>query len=193
MAPSPPSAQTARPRIGTIVPGYAVPVINERAVRAAAGILFLLGGAAFATAFFTESIQPLQPFGMFFLLDMMLRVVAGDRWSPTLVLGRLVVSRQRPEWVGASQKEFAWWLGFALAAVSCASMGLFAAPLWVTLALCSVCLILLFLETAFGICVGCVLQKRFGKQPPMYCPGGTCDFHAEDPVVTAGNTSRQHS
>ena len=79
MAPAPPSAQTARPRIGTIVPGYAVPVINERAVRAAAGILFLLGGAAFATAFFTESMQPLQPFGMFFMLDMMLRVVAGDR------------------------------------------------------------------------------------------------------------------
>ena len=182
MAPDTPLSPAAKPRIGASVPGYSVAVINERAVRAAAGILFLLGGAAFATAFFTGSMQPLQPFGMFFMLDMMLRVLAGDRWSPTLALGRLVVKHQRPEWVGAPQKEFAWWLGFALAAVSCASMGLFAAPLWVTLALCSICLTLLFLETAFGICVGCALQARFGKQPPMYCPGGTCDVEADEQV-----------
>ncbi|WP_125100761.1 DUF4395 domain-containing protein [Leucobacter chromiireducens] len=162
-------------RIGRIVPGYAIPVIDERAVRAAAGILFLLGGAAFATALFTGSARPLQPFGMFFMIDMLLRVTAGDRWSPTLLLGRLAVKGQRPEWVGAPQKEFAWWLGFGLSLVACASMGLFAAPLWLTLALCGVCLTLLFLETAFGICIGCALRGRFGKQPLMYCPGGTCD------------------
>lgn len=170
-----PSVKARAPRIGRFVPGYTIPVINERAVRAAAGILFLLGGAAFATAFFTGSVLPLQPFGMFFMVDMLLRVTAGDRWSPTLMLGRLIVSRQRPEWVGASQKEFAWWLGFGLALVSCTSMGLFTAPLWLTLALCGVCLTMLFLETAFGICVGCVLQTRFGKQAPMYCPGNSCE------------------
>nr|WP_262927916.1 DUF4395 domain-containing protein [Microbacterium sp. NIBRBAC000506063] len=93
--------------------------------------MFLLGGAAFATAFFTGSAQPLQPFGMFFMIDMLLRVTAGDRWSPTLMLGRLAVKGQRPEWVGAPQKELAWWLGFGLALVACASMGLFAAPLWI--------------------------------------------------------------
>lgn len=165
-----------RPRIGTLVPGYEIAVINERAVRAAAGLLLLFGGVAFAFAVATESIRPLQPFGMFFMFDMMLRVIVGDRWAPTLALGRLIVRKQQPEWVGASQKEFAWWLGFGLAAVSCASMGLFAVPLSVTLALCGTCLTLLFLETAFGICVGCALQARFGKQPPMYCPGGTCDL-----------------
>lgn len=168
-----PSRQ-AKPTIGTIVPGYLVPVINERAVRAAAGILFLLGAAAFATTLFTGSTQPMKAFGMLFLFDMMLRLIVGDRWSPTMALGRLAVRRQQPEWVGASQKEFAWWLGFALAAVSCASMGLLATPLWVTLSLCGLCLGLLFIETAFGICVGCLLQSRFGKQRPLYCPGGTC-------------------
>lgn len=165
----------ASPKIGEIVPGYAIPVINERAVRAAAGILFLLGGVAFATAFFSGSIQPLQPFGMLFMVDMLLRVTAADRWSPSLALGRLVVRGQQPEWVGAPQKQFAWWLGFGLAFVSCAVMGFFAAPLWLTLSLCGLCLMLLFLETAFGICVGCLLQTRFGKNPPMYCPGGTCE------------------
>ena len=90
----------------------------------------------------------------------------------------LVVHRQRPEWVGAAQKEFAWWLGFGLAAVSCATMGLFAAPLWLTLTLCGLCLSILFLETAFGICVGCALQSRFGRTPPRYCPGDSCAVDA---------------
>lgn len=169
------SSPTGAPRIGRIVPGYTIPVLNERAVRAAAGILFLAGGIAFGAAIVQQSLQPLQPFGMFFMLDMLLRVVAGDRWSPTLALGRMIVRRQVPEWVGAPQKEFAWWLGFGLAAVSCATMGFFAAPLWLSLALCGICLVLLFLETAFGICVGCALQRIFSRTPPMHCPGGTCD------------------
>ncbi len=160
--------------IGQIVPGYTVPVIDERAVRAAAGILLLAGGIAFGFAAATGSQQPLQPFGMFFMLDMALRVTVGDRWSPTLALGRLIVRRQQPEWVGASQKRFAWWLGFGLAAISCATMGVFAAPLWLTLSLCSVCLTLLFVETAFGICVGCALQRIFSRTAPEYCPGGVC-------------------
>lgn len=182
MAPESNCPAHARPRIGKIVPAYVVPVINERAMRAAAGILFLFGAAAFASAFFTWSMQPLRPFGMFFMFDRMLRVIAGDRWSPSLALGGLIVRRQRPEWVGASQKEFAWWLGFALAAISCASMGLFAASHWIPLALCGIRLTLLFAETAFGICVGCALQARFGKQSPMHCPGGNCDVAIAEKV-----------
>ncbi|MCW5953462.1 MAG: DUF4395 family protein, partial [Propionibacteriaceae bacterium] len=83
-------------RIGSVVPGYEVPVIDERAVRAAAGVLFLAGGNAFALAVFEQSPRPLQPFGMFFVMDMFVRVLAGDRWSPTLALGRLIVRQQRP-------------------------------------------------------------------------------------------------
>lgn len=169
------STTSTAPRIGKFVPGYTIPVINERAVRAAAGILFLAGGIAFAAAIFQDSLQPLQPFGMFFMIDMLLRVIAGDRWSPTLALGRISVRWQRPEWVGAPQKEFAWWLGFGLAVISCAAMGFFTAPLWLSLALCGVCLGLLFLETSFGICVGCALQRVFGRTPPMHCPGGICE------------------
>ncbi|MCC6269892.1 MAG: DUF4395 domain-containing protein [Microbacteriaceae bacterium] len=164
----------AKPWLGTIVPGYDIPVINERAVRAAAGLLFLGGAISYGFAIVAESTQPLKPFGMFFILDMLIRVGVGDRWSPSLALGRLIVIRQTPEWVGARQKEFAWWLGFGLALISCSAMGLLAAPLWITLALCGLCLSMLFLETAFGICVGCALQSLFDTTPPQYCPGGTC-------------------
>lgn len=161
-------------RIGRNVPGYEVPVINEHAVRAAAGILFLCGALVSTAALFTGTAQPLKPFGMYFMMDMLIRLTAGDRRSPTMTLGRLAVRQREPLWVGAPQKEFAWWFGFGLALVSCASMGLFAAPLWVTLTLCAVCLTLLFLEAAFGICVGCSLYKHVGKQEPQYCPGGSC-------------------
>jgi hypothetical protein len=91
-----------------------------------------------------------------------------------MALGALIVRRQRPEWVGAEQKRFAWWLGAGLASVSCVAMGFLGAPLGVTLALCSVCLAILFLEAAFGICVGCALQARFGRTAPRYCPGDSC-------------------
>lgn len=168
------SSQIPAPRIGDIVPGYGTPVINERAVRASAGILFLLGVIAFTAAVATGSLRPLQPFGMLFLLDMLVRLTVGDRWSPTLALGRLIVRRQAPEWVGAPQKRYAWGLGFGLALISCASFGLLTFPLWVSLVLCGSCLSMLFVETAFGICAGCTLQRMFAKTAPRYCPAGTC-------------------
>jgi hypothetical protein len=160
--------------VGTLVEGYAIPVINERAVRVASGILFVGGAISFGLAVAQDSQVPLRPFGVLFVLDMLLRVTAGDRWSPTLALGRLIVSKQQPKWVGARQKAFAWWLGYGLALVSCAGMGVLGAPLEATLALCGLCLTLLFLESTFGICVGCALQRLLAKTPPQYCPSDTC-------------------
>lgn len=162
------------PLVGVRRPGYDVPVIDERAVRAAAGILFLGGAIAFGFPAAAGSSAPLKPSGMAVLLDLGLRVGLGDRWSPTLALGRLIVRRQTPEWVGAPQKLFAWWLGFVLAAATCPATGWLAAPLAVTLALCGLCLTLLFVETAFGICLGCSLQRALTRTPPSHCPGGTC-------------------
>ena len=161
--------------IGQIVPGYSVPVINERAVRAAAGILFLLGAIAWGTALTMGSLQWLKPFGILFVLDMGVRVTLGDKWSPSMLLGRLAVMGQKPEWVGASQKSYAWWMGLLMASTFCALTGFLNAPLGVALTLCGLCLSLLFLETAFGICVGCKLQALFSKTEPVYCPGGTCE------------------
>lgn len=173
---------TTAPTVGQIVPGYAIPVINERAARAAAGLLFLVGVFAYSNAIFTGDASALKPFGMLFMFDMAVRLIAGDRWSPTMAVGRLVVRGQQPEWVGAPQKEFAWWMGMLVAAGSCITMGFFSAPFWVTMSICGLCLSLLFLETAFGICVGCKLQTLFSRQEPMYCPGGTCEVASNEPA-----------
>ena len=161
-------------RVGQWVPGYEIPVINERVARAGAGLLFLPGLVLYVIAATTGPAEPLKPFGALFMIDMFIRVTAGEKWAPSLALGALFVRRQTPEWVGAPQKLFAWWMGYGMGVVACAATGLFQAPLWVTLALCGLCLSFLFLEVAFGICVGCKLQALFSRRPPMYCAGDTC-------------------
>lgn len=161
---------------GERIPGYEGHVFNEREVRASAGILFLVGIIAYMTMLFTDSMRSMQLFAILFLFDMFLRLFITPRLSPTMLLGRLFVFRQRPEWVGAPQKRLAWSIGFGLALISCFSLGLLGLPVIVAMVLCALCLTILFLETAFGICVGCDLYKLFAKQPPLYCPGDSCNY-----------------
>lgn len=161
---------------GERVDGIEGQVFNERAVRAAAGILFVAGFAAFMTAALTDNYDPLRAFAMFFMIDMTMRLFVSARLTPSLVLGALIVRRQRPEWVGAEQKKLAWGLGLGLAFVSCVVTGFLGIEGAAVLALCSVCLTLLFLESSFGICVGCELHRLFAKKKPQLCPGDTCNY-----------------
>jgi hypothetical protein len=113
------STETQQPDFGEKVEGIDIPVFNERAVRAAAGLLFVVGFSAAATAFFTGDIQPLRGFGILFLIDMGIRLTLNHRFAPSMALGSLIVRRQRPEWVGAAQKRLAWGIGFGMAFVGC--------------------------------------------------------------------------
>jgi len=45
----------------------------------------------------------------------------------------------------------------------------------VNLIICCTCLVLLFFEAAFGICLGCKIYNLFFKEKAMLCPGGTCE------------------
>lgn len=167
-----------RPVVGQYVDGIDIPVVNERAMRAAAGILFVLGFTAYLTALLTGFLTPLRGFGMLFAVDLFVRLFVGSRYAPSLVLGKLAVRGQLPEWVGAAQKTFAWSLGLGMSLLACFAMGWLGWTV-VALALCGVCLALLFLESAFGICVGCELKRRFGRTAPRLCPGGTCPADAK--------------
>ena len=161
---------------GERVDGYDFLVMNEREVRAGAGILFVFGMVGFMSAVTTLDFQLGQAFAMVFIFDMMIRLFVSPKYSPSLALGRLAVYRQRPEWVSAKPKQLAWILGLILAMATCFAFGRFAAPAEVVLAMCGTCLGLLFLETAFGICVGCWLHQRFSKQKPELCPGDSCNY-----------------
>lgn len=164
------------PDFGEKVQGIDFPVFNERAVRAAAGILFLLGFSAVGSAVFTGDLQPVRGFALFFLGDMGIRLGLNHRFAPTMALGALIVRRQRPEWVGGAQKKLAWSLGFGMAFVACLGMGFLGIQDQYVLLLCGFCLAVMFLETAFGICVGCELYRVVSKTPPQLCPGDVCDY-----------------
>jgi hypothetical protein len=172
------SSATDTVDFGEKVEGIEIPVFNERAVRAAAGILFLLGFHAVSFAYYTGDIQPVRAFAIFFLIDMGIRIGVNHRFAPTMTLGALIVRRQRPEWVGAAQKRLAWSLGFGMAFIACLGMGFLGVPDNYTLLVCGVCLVLMFLETAFGICVGCELYRVFAKTPPELCQGDVCSHQA---------------
>jgi hypothetical protein len=49
---------------------------------------------------------------------------------------------------------------------------------------CVICLTLLFLESAFSICVGCKIFGIFKKDPVTHCPGGVCEVRTKEPIQT---------
>ena len=50
------------------------------------------------------------------------------------------------------------------------------------LLVCSICLVLMFAETAFGICIGCKIYNAFKQDKAQLCPGGVCDVSTEASV-----------
>jgi len=40
---------------------------------------------------------------------------------------------------------------------------------------CTACLVLLFFEAAFGICIGCKVYNLFNREQAQLCPGGACE------------------
>src|SRR5579872_4834924 len=104
-------------QFGEDVPGYPIRVLNEREIRAAAGLLFLATFISLMLILFKGNFLPVKYVITVFFLDFIIRVFISPRFSPTLILGRLIVGRQVPEYVGARQKKFAWIIGLFLSAI----------------------------------------------------------------------------
>ena len=149
---------------GQVRPEYGVPVLNERAVRAAAGILFFLALVSFMNAWLMGNFQPTRVFVVCFLIEFTIRIFINPRFAPVMILGEWMVRKQTPEWTGAPQKRFAWSIGFALALTMLYLVVLKNVVGPINLIVCSLCLLLLFFETAFGICIGCQVYNWFNKE-----------------------------
>lgn len=167
---------------GYTVDGYAIPVLNEREARAAAGILFLFGMLSFLNSFMLGHFIFTQYFVGFFMLDFLIRIL-NPKYAPSLLAGRFFIQNQKPEYVGAIQKRFAWSIGFVLSAF----MFYFVVvepqmTLW-KIIICVSCLMLLFFESAFSICIGCKIFALIKKQSALYCPGGSCELQNREPIV----------
>lgn len=161
---------------GVLTPEHEHAVFNERSVRGAAGMLFVMGFAGWMLAAITADFGLLRAFGALFMLDMFLRLFAGQRFTPSLLIAQFLVRKQRPEWVDAKPKQTAWSIGFGMVLVACFMMGWLGIQNEITLALCGGCLIFLFAEAAFGFCAGCWLHTKFAKEKPQLCSGDVCQY-----------------
>ena len=169
-------------QFGEQVEGYPVPVLNEREIRAAAGILFLATFLSLLFILFRGNFIPIKFVIPFFLADFLVRVGLSPRFSPTLVLGRLIVGNQTPEYVAAAPKRLAWIIGVALSATMFVLMVLLNTYGPISGVICLVCLVFLFFEAAFGICLGCKFYSLVYRKPAELCPGEVCEVKARQPI-----------
>jgi len=169
-------------KFGEDVEGYRVPVLNEREVRAAAGIMFLVLLISLMLILFKGNFLLVKYVIVVFLTDFIIRVFVSPRFSPVLIIGRLIVSRQTPEYVGAPQKKFAWIIGVALSGLMFFLMVVLNSYSIITGITCLICLVFLFFETAFGICLGCLVYNWIHKDEALYCPGEACEIKPKQAI-----------
>ncbi|MCY1723147.1 DUF4395 domain-containing protein [Prolixibacteraceae bacterium Z1-6] len=169
---------------GEYIDGHSFKVLDERRMRASAGIMLLLGAIASINGFILKNYFVVPWFAGFLLLNFIIGIFINPKFAPTVFVAWLFVRKQSLLPIGAVQKKFAWSLGLALSAT------IFVLSLYLqndvsyfepVCMLCIVCLILLYLETAFGICVGCklyllTLKLRILPQPKERpnCMGDSC-------------------
>ena len=160
-------------------------VVNERSMRASAGIMFIMGLVAFINGFILQNYIVIPYISGILLVNFLIGVLINPKFAPIMFIGNLIVRKQEPILIGAIQKRFAWSLGIVLsAAIFVISFKLlndvsFFEPVCF---LCLICLIILFFETAFGICIGCktyylAIKLKLLKKPEVKpnCMGDSCD------------------
>ena len=157
------------------------PVVDENEVRAAAGLTMAIGAVAFAYAYFDKQYLPLQVVATLFFVDFLIRVTVGLRYSPVGVAAHALTLDRAPDWVSAKPKRFAWSLGlamtFAMTIITNSGIrGLLPRTI------CLVCLGLMWLEAALGLCLGCkiyglLVRRGWKTRDPAIevCADGACD------------------
>lgn len=169
-------------KFGEDVDGYNIPVLNEREIRAAAGISFLFMLISLMLILFKGEFLLIKYVIIIFLTDLLVRVFVNPKFSPALIIGRLIVRNQVPEYVGAKQKKFAWVIGIVLATMMFILLVVINAYSLITGITCLICLVFLFFESAFGICLGCKFYSMFYKEKAQYCPGEICDVKSKQDI-----------
>ena len=175
-------------QFGEIIEGYNIPVLNEREIRASAGILFLATFISLVLIIFKNNFLPIKYVLTVFLADFIIRVFINPKFSPTLIIGRLIVSNQAPEYIGAPQKKFAWIIGVILSATMFIFIVIINSYSHITGVICLICLVFLFFESAFGICLGCKFYPLFFKEKIQGCAGEVCAARSKQDIQKISGT-----
>ncbi len=159
--------------------------VDERVMRGSAGIMLALAMIALVNGFVLDAYIVIPWISGFFVLNFLIGILVDPKLSPTVALSTLLVRKQAASPIGALPKQFAWSLGLVLStSIFVMSLFLLTDDAWfsVVCQLCIICVALLYLETAFAICVGCKLHKvavRVGllRQPETQpnCMGDACE------------------
>lgn len=168
---------------GETVVGYDQGMVNDREVRAAAGIMFLLGILIIFVGIGFNHVTAARVYILFVWFDLTVRIIT-PKYSAFMLLGRLFVRNQRPQYVGAIQKRFSWILGWF---IFLPMLNWFVFHWDITfykVMLCVLCLGLIFFESAFAICFGCMLYSLFTKKKAQNCSGDACVIKAKEPIQT---------
>ena len=174
---------------GEYIVGKKYKVLDERRMRASAGIMFLLGLMTSINGFILHRYIVIPYFASFLVFNFLIGIFVNPKFSPTILIANVFVSKQTPLPIGAVQKKFAWSLGLVLSIVIF-TLSLFlindSAYFQSVCILCITCLILLYFETASGICIGCkfydlALALKLLKKPAEKpnCMGDVCDTEEE--------------
>lgn len=162
--------------------GYEIPVLNNREIRATAGIMFLMAFISLVLILNNGNFVPVKYVLSIFVVEFSTRLFINPKYAPLLIIGRVVVSNQNPEYVGAEQKKFAWFIGFTISVIMFFLLVILNAYSPITGFACLVCLILMFSESAFGVCFGCKLYGFIKKGKAQYCPGEVCDIRKKHDI-----------
>ncbi len=174
---------------GEYIEGANYKVLDERRMRGSAGLMLLVGLIAFINGFILQNYIVIPYIAGFLVINFIIGIFINPKFSPTIFIAYLFVRKQSPLPIGAIQKKFAWSLGLGLSVV------IFILSLYLindvtyfqpVCILCLICLILLYFETAFGICIGCKLYYVFlylklikkPKEKPN-CMGDACEAAAQ--------------
>lgn len=169
-------------KFGETVEGYDIPVLNEREIRASAGILFLVMFVGWMQILFNENFLLIKYVITLFLTDLILRVFVHPKYAPTLIIGRWIVNKQTPEYVSAAPKKFAWSIGLVLSTTMFILLVVLNSTSFFTGITCLICLTFLFFESVFGICLGCLFYPWFYKEKTQLCPGEICAVRTKQEI-----------
>lgn len=164
-------------------------VVNENAVRAAAGITMAVGAVAFVYAYFEHRWLPLKIVSSFFFVEFLIRVTAGFRYSPVGVVSRWLTMRQPAQWVSYKPKRFAWTLGTGMAAAVTVITNSNIHG-WLPRGFCLACLALMWMESVLGLCLGCEIHGFLVRRGWVIkdeafeiCANGACDVVPRRPAA----------
>lgn len=174
---------------GTIIPnlqinGRPAPygVVDEREVRAVAGLMFAIGISSMWLVVIGGFYNLLFIIVPLFFLEFLLKVVLSPNASLFRFMLLPLLKKQKPEYVGAIQKRFAWTIGLLMSGamlilISFQTTGI------IPLTICGICLFFMWLESSVGVCVGCkiygfLLKKKLIQEPEHRpaCTGGVCEI-----------------